>query len=280
VRRITMMKSDFNTLAVIESDGVVQLVLNRPGARNAISHEMMTELDQALDAAETDPDVTAVVLRGEGKLFSAGHDLKEQFAGKDFQARTFPHASPSVRPALPRAWYFRKPLIGALHNYVGPYAIAIVACCDFNIAAPGTRFSCEIFKGTYPDIEWLPLYLQLPMRVIEKLWLMGGWMDAEQALQFQLVQRVVPEDQVLDEALRWARQVSLVPSEAFGHGKDKIRRSIELLGLNSLPSVLDKNPRLSGGEERASFTGNVPAGGAKELVQSLGAGFDPDIARI
>ena len=59
-------------------------------------------------------------------------------------------------------------------------AIALVACCDFNIAAEHTRFSCEVFRGSYPDVGWLPLYLQLPMRVIEKLWLMGGWMDAEQ----------------------------------------------------------------------------------------------------
>src|SRR5215468_2165751 len=175
------MKKDFETLAVIQSDGVVQLVLNRPSSRNAMTHEMKAELDAALDEAEIDSGVTAVVLRGEGPVFSAGHDLKQQFGGKPFQARTFPHASPSVHPKLPRAWYFRKPLIGAVHSYVGASAIALVACCDFNIAATGTRFSCDVFKGTYPDVEWLPLYVQLPMRVIEKLWLMGGWMDAEQA---------------------------------------------------------------------------------------------------
>jgi enoyl-CoA hydratase/carnithine racemase len=193
------VKTDFNTLAIVQTEAVTEIVFNRPNARNAISHEMQAEIDVALDEAEIDPTVRAVVLRGEGVLFSAGHDLKEQSAGKSFPALTFPHASPSVHPKFPRAWYFRKPLIGAVHNYVGPYAFALAGCCDFNIAAVGTKFSCEVFKGTYPDIGWLPLYIQLPMRVIEKLWLMGGWMDAEQALQFQFVQRVVLEDQVWTE---------------------------------------------------------------------------------
>jgi enoyl-CoA hydratase/carnithine racemase len=274
------MRTDFNTLAVVASDGVVQLVLDRPEVRNAISHEMMAELDIALDEAEVDPEVGAVVLRGQGKLFSAGHDLKEHNSGRPFHLRTFPHASPSVRPALPRAWYFRKPLIGAVHNYVGPYGIALVACCDFNIAATGTRFSCEVFKGTYPDVEWLPLYLQLPMRVIEKLWLVGGWMDADQALQFQLVQRVLPEDEVLDEALRWAKLAAQVPSDAFARGKDKIRRSVELLGLSALPSVLDKHPAASNDRRSEEFARSIREKGLQETVQARGAGIDPAITKV
>ena len=263
------MRSDFATLLVIEDEGVIQIVLNRPEARNAFTHAMMAELDTALDEAETDPEVLAVVLRGEGKLFSAGHDLKEQMGGKPFHPRTFPHASPSISPKLPRAWYFRKPLIGALHGYVGPYAIAIAACCDFNIAATGTRFSCEVFRGSYPFIDWLPLYLQLPMRVIEKLWLMAGWMDAEQALQFQFVQRVVAEDDVVEEAMRWAHQTALIDSEGFARGKDKIRRSIELLGLANLPSVLGREPDRTAGAKLDV-----------EAMKALNAKFDPSIAKV
>lgn len=263
------MITEFNTLAIKQSEGVVQIVLNRPEARNAFSHEMMAEFDAALDAAELDPDVRAVVLRGEGKMFSAGHDLKEQASGKPFHTRTFPHASPSVRPQLPRAWYFRKPLIGALHSYVGPYAFALAACCDFNIAATGTKFSCEVFKGSYPYMDWLPLYLQLPMRVIEKLWLMGGWMDAEQALQFQFVQRVVAEDDVVAEALRWANQAALIPPEGFAHGKDKIRRSIELMGLANLPSALSAEA-LRAGDSKIDM----------DAVRAMNAKFDPAISKV
>ena len=262
------MKADFNTISVVQSDGVVELVLNRPEARNSFSYEMMTELDAALDEAERDEAVKAVVLRGEGKMFSAGHDLKEQMSLGPFHMQTFPHASPSTRPALPRAWYFRKPLIGGLHSYVGPYAFAIVACCDFNIASPGTKFSCEVFKGSYPYVDWLPLYAQLPMRVIEKLWLMGGWMDAEQALQFQFVQRLVPQEEVPAVALKWARQAALIPSDRFMRGKDKIRRTIELMGLSNLHSVLDR--------ELISADAKIDV----EAVRAMNAAFDPEITKV
>lgn len=263
------MKTDFETIRVEQHDeGVIELVLNRPDARNAFSHLMMAELDQALDESEIDDAVRAVVLRGEGKLFSAGHDLKEQMGGKQFHTQTFPHASPSTRPQLPRAWYFRKPLIGALHGYVGPYAFAIIACCDFNIAAAGTRFSCEVFKGSYPYIDWLTLYMQLPMRVIEKLWLMGGWMDAAEALQFQLVQRVLPEEDVFEEALRWGLQAALISPEGFAKGKDKIRRSVELMGLNQLSAVLAPEPLRSG----------APID--MDALRALNARFDPAISKV
>jgi enoyl-CoA hydratase/carnithine racemase len=277
------MKSDFGTLTITQDDGVVEVILNRPKVRNAISHQMQAEIDVALDEAEVDPGVKAVVLRGEGAIFSAGHDLKEQMAGKSFPALTFPFASPSISPRLPRAWYFRKPLIGAVHGYVGPYAIALVACCDFNIAAEHTRFSCEVFRSSYPDVGWLPLYMQLPMRVIEKLWLMGGWMDAEQALAFQFVQRVLPQEDVTGEALRWARQAAQISPEAFAHSKEKIRRSIEVLGLSSLHTVLSQYgpPHDSRQDSGAAPFGNVlQEQGLKEAVRLRDQKFDPDITRV
>src|SRR5262249_57873622 len=105
------MKKDFETLAVIQSDGVVQLVLNRPSSRNAMTHEMKAELDAALDEAEIDSGVTAVVLRGEGPVFSAGHDLKQQFGGKPVPARPVPPPRPPVAPQPPTARCFRQPPI-------------------------------------------------------------------------------------------------------------------------------------------------------------------------
>jgi enoyl-CoA hydratase len=240
------MRTDFNTLSIERFDGgVTHVVLDRPDVRNAVSHEMQAEIDTALDEAELDDSVKVVVLRGRGKAFSAGHDLKEQFAGRSFPALTFPMARPSIQPKMPRAWYFRKPLIGSVHGYVGPYAIALVACCDFNIAAEETHFGCEIFQGHYPDIVWLPLYAQLPMRVIEKLFLVGGWMDADQALTLQFVQRVVPSDELEEETMRWARHCARPPSAQFAHSKDKIRRSIELMGMSSMHTVLEDHVQMA-----------------------------------
>jgi enoyl-CoA hydratase/carnithine racemase len=272
---------DFNTLNATLEDGVLEIVLNRPQARNAVSHEMEHELDTMFDRAELDDEVGAVMLRGEGPVFSAGHDLKEQFGGKPFHLDHAPERSPSIAPGLLRPWYFRKPLISGVHRYVGPAAIGIVCCSDFIIAAEGTRFSCEIFRGggARPGMEWLPLYVQLPMRVIEKLFLLGGWMDAEQALQFQFVQRVVPEDELANETRRWARQAALIPSHTFGHAKDQIRRAYETIGLATIPASLARfgPPPSTNGTD---FGKTLEERGLPEAVRERDAKFEDDVARV
>jgi enoyl-CoA hydratase len=231
------MAYDYNTLAVSLADGVLEVALNRPDKRNAISHEMQDEFDLMLDEAEVDDAVRAVLLRGNGAVFSAGHDLHDQVA-RPFPSRRYPWAQPSQPPQMIRAWYFRKPLIAAVHSYVGPYAIAWLSACDFVIAADDVRFGNEIFRGAPLETDWMPLYVQLPMRVIEKLFLMGGWMDGETAHQLHFVQRVVSPDDLLAEGRAWAAQAALVDTTQFGHAKDQIRRSYEILGLAQLPAGL------------------------------------------
>src|SRR5262249_31052530 len=117
------MAYDYNTLAVTLDGGVLDVLLDRPDKRNAITHEMQDEIDAVLDEAEVDDAVRAVVLRGSGVVFSAGHDLHDN-ERQSFAELRAPFASPSRAPQMLRAWYFRKPLIAAVHGYVGPYALA------------------------------------------------------------------------------------------------------------------------------------------------------------
>ena len=100
------MRTEFEAIKIIQSDRVVHLVLNRPEKRNAISHQMQAEIDIALDEAEIDPDVGAVVLRGEGKLFTAGHDLGEQSSGQELPGPDLPQRHPLGPPPLPPSVVF------------------------------------------------------------------------------------------------------------------------------------------------------------------------------
>jgi enoyl-CoA hydratase/carnithine racemase len=221
------------------------------------------------------------MLRGRGKVFSAGHDLKEQSSGKSFPDLVFPKAVPSIPPALPRAWYFRKPLVAGVHGFAGAYALAWLSCCDFIIASTGTRFSCEIFRlsGIAPEMGWLPLYQQLPMRALKKLFLLGGWMDAKEALAFHFVQRVVPEAQLEDETRRWARQAALIPTESFGNSKEGIHRTYELMGLAMAPAALKRwgpPPPAAG----SSFSRLVEEKGLREALRDRDAKFEDDVSRV
>jgi enoyl-CoA hydratase/carnithine racemase len=274
------MRTDFETLQVTVANGIADIVLNRPDQRNAMSHQMEDEIDLALDEAEVDKAILAVTVRGNGKIFSAGHDLKEEFFGKKFSSVPDPDLVPSRAPTFNRAWYFRKPLIAGVHGYLGPAAIGLVACADFVIAAEGTRFSLEVFKGAPPTWRWLPLYLYFPPRVMEKLFLMGGWLDAAEAHQFQFVQRVVPLDQLEAETRRWAKNCANVPRERFQRGKWEIRRVYEIMGTSwflQLEPWLRKTPE--GGEE-SPFSKTLREQGMAAAVAERDSMFDDDVLRV
>lgn len=104
-------------------------------------------------------------------------------------------------------------------------------------------------------------------------------MDAQVALTHQFVQRVVPTEEVLDEAIRWAEQAALVSPSGFAYGKEKIRRSVELMGLSSLPSVLDAyGPPHT--PARFDFGKLVGEHGLKEAIRLRNEILDQDVLRV
>jgi 1,4-dihydroxy-2-naphthoyl-CoA synthase len=134
-------------------------------------------------------------------------------------------------------------LIGGVHEFVGPYALVYVACCDFTIAAAGTRFSCEMLRvgSQHPYGPWSLLYMQLPMRVVSKLFLMAGWMDADEALQHQFVQRVVDPEELETETRRWALEAAKMSSPPVRRVEARDQEDLRDLG-----SELDATGRWAG----------------------------------
>jgi enoyl-CoA hydratase/carnithine racemase len=222
---------------LVNKDGpILELTINRPNERNAITFGMEDELDKLLNLAADDDSVRVVTLRGAGKLFSAGHDLKEVAEGYVKNAKPSgldPHRVPQLRGM----WYFPKPIIAGAHVYVGPIAQDILAHCDFVIAAEGTKFSFEQARMGSGIIHWSPLTFMFPMRVYKKLMMMGGWYTAEQALKWDFVQRVVPADQLDAEVRAWAEEIALVPPEQTRAGKLGIHRQYEIRGLVNMALV-------------------------------------------
>lgn len=262
-------------LAVSLSDGILSIEINRPEARNALTHEMERHFDAVLDIAEADESVRAVTLTGRGPVFCAGHDLKdaiELFAnGK---------SGPPPARALPRAWYFPKPLVAGVHSFVGPGGFELTAGCDFIIAAERTRWSFEQTRagGGAPSGSFMILHFQLPMRVLSKLWMMGGYFEAEQALQWNFVQRVLPEEAVADEVHRWAVQAAKIPAEQYRNAKASLRRVYEIFGLNAAVGV--QNSMKSGGDIDGELRHSIQAKGLKAALADRSRAFDIDIAKI
>lgn len=264
---------------LVEQDGpVLELVLNRPDERNPISFAMEDELDRLLNVAADDTSVRVVTLRGAGKLFSAGHDLKEVAQGYIDEAKPSgldPHKVPQLRGM----WYFPKPIIAGVHEYVGPIALDILAHCDFVIASEGTRFSFEQARFGSGMIRWSPLVFMFPMRVYKKLMMTGGWFTAEQALKWDFVQRVV-ERKDLETTLRaWAEEIALVPPEQTRSARVGVHRQYEIMGLVNM-ALLQNNISGHGAEVDREFFRLVLDKGVGAAVKFRGSDSDESITQV
>ncbi len=273
------MKTEYEHLTVSIDGGIADVLLNRPEKRNALSRQMQTDFDQILMEAMLEDEVKVVMLRGAGKVFSAGADLIE--AGESYiETGNFVEKDPNAPPHLRRAWYFMKPLIAGVHGYVGPRAMLILGNFDFLIAAEGTRFSFEHSREAARGVGGEPFHMQIPMRMLKKMIMMGGWFDAEQAHDLHIVQRVVPVEEVEAETRRWAEELRKIPTEHFQAAKMSIHRMYELQGLVNMKSVQNMIVGHPPTPENQAWWAEAVEGGLKAALPSRDGDFDDDIARL
>lgn len=257
------------------SKHICEIMLDRPERRNAINPGLRAEWYEALDMADADPDVRVAVLRGAGPVFCAGGDMKEG-ASKVLSGKS---GYGSWTGYLPRPWHFRKALIAGVHKYSGPEAFNLLGYCDFIVAAEGTRFSFEAARSGGDGATSPIMSIQLPFRVMKKLYMMGGWFDANQALKWDFVQRVVPEADLERETYRWAEELCKIPPEQIKHAKDHLHRIYELMGLVNIVSVRDRAPGHTG-EKDADFYKMIEEKGMKEALKFRDSQFDLELARV
>jgi enoyl-CoA hydratase/carnithine racemase len=195
-------------------DGGVRIVtLNRPHRLNAIVPELLEELLAALRSADLDPAVRAIVLTGAGRAFCSGDDLKDFGA----QASDEPTARAYIEriQEVTRAIVFGdKPVIGAIRGWAAGGGLEWVINCDFAIAAEATRcFFPEISLGVFVTggvTELLPRIVGLQRA--RELIMLGERFDAVQAYAWGLVHKVVPDVDLMVEALALARRIAALPS--------------------------------------------------------------------
>jgi enoyl-CoA hydratase/carnithine racemase len=192
---------------VTRDDAVITITLNRPDVLNALTATMHAELGAALKEAR-DPDVRAVVVTGAGRGFCVGQDLTEfREAAGDIGARLRRSYHPNVLAI--RA--LEKPVIAAVNGAAAGGGLALALAADIRLAAPTARFNAAFVKiglscgelGT----SWTLTRLVGPGRAAEIAYT-GRPVEAEEAARIGLVNRVVPEESLLDEALALAEQIA------------------------------------------------------------------------
>ncbi len=180
-----------------DRDRVRHVVLNRPDKRNAMSQALLVELRDALGGAAADASVHCVVLRGEGRVFSAGVDLNElaAFAGDPSVLRPFRGVfldCANLCEQMP------KPVVCQIHHTCVGGALEVALGCDLRIAAEGSQFSLpEVRFGIIPDVggsSRLPAVVGLGRA--KELIMTAGTIDAAEAHRIGLVNRVVPAEEL------------------------------------------------------------------------------------
>lgn len=187
-----------------DADGVATLSLNRPEALNAMSPSMFVELRAHLDAIANESDsIGCVVLRGEGKSFSAGNDIKAILAGDRAPSPHFQAETIDAIEALP------QPVIASVHGHCYTGALEVVLGCDLIVAAESARFADT--HGKFSLTPTWGMSQRLPRRVgagrAKMLMLTGQPIDAAHAAEINLVDLCVPDGEMQERTRELAQTI-------------------------------------------------------------------------
>lgn len=195
-------------------DGVQKISLNRPHRLNAIVPELLDDLIAALDAANEDEKVGAIVLTGEGRAFCAGDDLKEFSSQASDEQGTTAYIE-RIQDVTRAMVLGKRPVVGAIRGWAVGGGLEWVINCDFALAAQGSRFFFpEIALGVFVTggvTELLPRLVGL-QRAREMI-LLGEKFDAAQAKDWGLLRDVVSDEAMLPAATALAKRLAALPRE-------------------------------------------------------------------
>ncbi|MDO6460611.1 enoyl-CoA hydratase [Granulosicoccaceae sp. 1_MG-2023] len=196
----------------------VDLTLNRPGQFNSLSEDMLAALQKELDAIAADPRIMVVVLHGNGKAFCAGHDLKEMRANpQEAYYRDLFERCSGVMQTINR---MPQIVIASVHGIATAAGCQLVAQADLAVCSEAARFAVSgITVGLFCSTPAVPLSRVVPRKKAMEMLVTGDFIDAEDARQNGLVNRVVPAEQLDSEVDALCDKVMSRSTSAIRRGK-------------------------------------------------------------
>jgi enoyl-CoA hydratase/carnithine racemase len=251
--------TDDTPILLTRADGIATLRINRPARRNAIDDATRGLMIEALESAAADPAVRALIVTGTGSAFCAGGDVSGMqqrlqaapeeiaFNGWRRQART--------HRAVALLHNFPKPTIAAVNGAAAGLGCDVALCCDFVVAAESAHFTMSfVTRGLIPDgggMYFLPRRVGLARA--KELVFSGRRVAAAEALSLSMIERVLPDADLLSGCDAWARELSAGSPVALSLAKSVMDRSLEM----SFEDVLAEGSKAqaicyTSGEHRAS----------------------------
>lgn len=234
-----MEVENMEELIKIEQKGNIKIVtLNRPKALNSISSQLARDFHKVLDEIKFDMETRCLIITGEGRSFCAGADLKErQTYTPDERGRKIQEMNELVTTLFEKIETLEIPTIAAVNGFALGGGMELAISCDMRIAGEQSIFGFpEIDYGSYPGAggpTMLPR--RIPMGKAKLLLFTGRRISAREAEKYDLVEEVVPQDQVLAKALELAEEIAQHAPLALRELKKAIT-----YGLNTTPDLSRK----------------------------------------
>src|SRR5436190_8703453 len=235
--RMIMSVQEQPIMVRYETDEKVGIItLDRADKLNAINSAMKDQIIAALARADKEPSTSVIVLRANGRSFSAGFDIGHSpDRGKDTGA-----ADPNTwDPILHRSfdfgiapWSTTKPVIASVQGHVLGGGCELALMCDLTIAADDARFGePEVRFSHLGPLMVMPWFIGLTRA--RELLFFGDTIDAKTALQFGMINRIVPVAELREATMKYAKRLSLISPEALRWGKRVINRGAEIAGFRA-----------------------------------------------
>jgi enoyl-CoA hydratase len=248
---------EFVTYESLDEGRVVRIMLDRPEARNAQNRGMLVELNDAFLRAEADDQVRVVILGGNGKMFSAGHDMGTKISTEERNPGPNQHESRKVHGGnrlgseelMLQEWHYffqntlrwrnlRKITVAQVHGPVYAAGLMLMWACDLIVAAEDATFADVV--GTrlgMMGVEYFAHPWEFGPRKTKELLLTGDSMDAHEAHQLGMVSKVFPVEELSDRTLDFARRIANVPTMAALLVKESVNQTQDTQGFtNALQS--------------------------------------------
>ena len=277
----------YETILYEKSGPVVTVTLNRPDSVNALNPQMVKELHEALDEADRDRQVRAIILTGAGRGFCAGYDIARRPGGRsrldargadvnEFINDWWTGDTNSVR-ALQHLWHLSTPVIAAVHGWVMGGGFWYTLACDMTIAADDAVFAQPEVRHTSNTTF---LFAALAgWKAAHRYSLTGDHFDAAEALRIGIINEVVPRAELLPRTRALAERIAMVPEPSVRMNKAITCYGLLAMGIGAgllMNAPLSAIAHASFNDDRAKLLDLMETGGLRAFLEARDARFEPE----
>ncbi len=229
---------EFETVLYESRNKIGYITLNRPEKHNALSYQLLDDIDAVFDHAEADDSAKVIVLKGAGKSFCSGFDLKGSYyltppEGGWKYKNSYDILNKKIYAKYPRIFNFPKPTIAQIHGYCTDAGCYFQLLCDISVAAEDAVLGhpAQLWGGS----QSMPLWqLYLGVKKARYLLMSGRRISGKEAADMGLVSISVPRDKLEEEVNKLAVEIAKIPAEGALHNKICMNTDLKMRGIDAL----------------------------------------------